>query len=152
MLLEREVSERKAAAERIEYLAYYDSLTALPNRRLFSELLRRSISGARRYHHRLAVLFIDLDRFKTINDTLGHEAGDTLLKEIATRLKKALREHDIVARLGGDEFVVLLPEGAEEAHAGAVAQKILTAIGRPLSLLGQEFRITASIGVTTCPK
>ena len=151
MLLEREVNERKAAAERIEYLAYYDSLTALPNRRLFSELLRRSISHSRRHHHRLAVLFIDLDRFKTINDTLGHEAGDSLLKEIASRLKNSLREHDVVARLGGDEFVVLLPEGAEEAHAGAVAQKILTAVGRPLTLLGQEFRITASIGITTCP-
>ena len=150
--LQNEIGERKAAAERIQYLAYYDSLTGLPNRRMFSELLSRSISHARRHENRLAVLFIDLDRFKTINDTLGHEAGDSLLNEVAKRLKSALREHDIVARLGGDEFVVLLPEVTEETHASAVAQKILTAIGRPLVLLRQEFRITASVGITTYPK
>jgi diguanylate cyclase (GGDEF)-like protein len=152
VLLQSEINERKAAAERIQYLAYYDSLTGLPNRRMFSELLSRSISHARRHENHLAVLFIDLDRFKTINDTLGHEAGDSLLNEIAKRLKGSLREHDIVARLGGDEFVVLLPEVTEETHVSAVAQKILTAIGRPLVLLGQEFRITASVGITTYPK
>ena len=151
-LLQNEINERKAAAERIQYLAYYDSLTGLPNRRMFSELLTRSISHARRHENCLAVLFIDLDRFKTINDTLGHEAGDSLLNEVAKRLKSSLREHDIVARLGGDEFVVLLPDVTEETHASAVAQKILTAIGRPLVLLRQEFRITASVGITTYPK
>ena len=146
VLLQSEIKERKASAERIQYLAYYDSLTGLPNRRMFGELLTRSISQAMRHENPLAVLFIDLDRFKTINDTLGHEAGDSLLKEIANRLKSSLREHDIVARLGGDEFVVLLPEVTEETHASAVAHKILTTIGRPLVLLGQEFRITASVG------
>ena len=152
VLLQSEIKERKAAAERIQYLAYYDSLTGLPNRRMFGELLSRSISNARRHETPLAVLFIDLDRFKTINDTLGHEAGDSLLKEVAKRLKSSLRENDIVARLGGDEFVVLLPEITEESHASAVAHKILTTIGRPLVLLGQEFRITASVGITTYPK
>ncbi len=152
VLLQSEIKERKASAERIQYLAYYDSLTGLPNRRMFGELLTRSISQARRNENPLAVLFIDLDRFKTINDTLGHEAGDSLLKEVANRLKSSLREHDIVARLGGDEFVVLLPEITEETHASAVAHKILTTIGRPLVLLGQEFRITASVGITTYPK
>jgi hypothetical protein len=106
----RESEAKMAHARRIEYLAYHDGLTGLPNRSLFSKLLTQSISGAHRYDKQLAVAFLDLDRFKQINDTLGHEAGDELLQEVAKRLKGCVRDNDTVARLGGDEFVVLLPE------------------------------------------
>jgi len=147
----RENEAKLAHALRIEYLAYHDGLTALPNRSLFNKLLSQAISQAQRSNKQLAVAFIDLDRFKQINDTLGHEAGDELLKEVATRLKSCLRESDIVARLGGDEFVVLLTELTDEKYAATVAQKIITAIARPFVLLGQEFRVTASIGISTYP-
>lgn len=145
------IKEQVAHAQRVEYLAYHDSLTLLPNRSLFSKLLDQGILQAHRYHRRLAVLFLDLDRFKYINDTLGHEAGDKLLQEVARRLKACLRDSDTAARLGGDEFVVLLPELEEEKYGSFVAQKILTAIARPFNLLGQEFRITASIGISVYP-
>ena len=148
----REGEATVAHARRVEYLAYHDGLTGLPNRSMFSKLLTQSISEARRYDRQLAVSFLDLDRFKQINDTLGHEAGDQLLQEIATRLKTCVRDSDIVARLGGDEFVVLLPELSDGKYAAAVAQKILTAIAKPFTLIGQEFRVTASIGISTYPQ
>jgi len=147
----RENEAKLAHALRIEYLAYHDALTALPNRGLFNKLLSQTISQAQRSTKQLAVAFIDLDRFKQINDTLGHEAGDELLKEVATRLKACLRDSDIVARLGGDEFVVILTELTDEKYAATVAQKIVTAIAMPFVLLGQEFRVTASIGISTYP-
>lgn len=145
---ERESEARIEHAERVEYLAYHDALTGLPNRSFFSKLLGRAIVHARRYGDRLAVLFLDLDRFKQINDTLGHEAGDELLEEVAARLQGCLRESDTVARLGGDEFVILLTDGAQ-AHA--VADKVLAEIARPFTLLGQEFRVTSSIGISLYP-
>ncbi|MEO8298032.1 MAG: EAL domain-containing protein [Burkholderiales bacterium] len=148
----RAVEEQLAHAARVEYLAYHDGLTGLPNRSLFSKLLGQSIQQANRYNRRLAVMFLDLDRFKQVNDTLGHEAGDQLLQEVAARLKACLRDSDTVARLGGDEFVVLLPEVAEEAYVATVAQKILSAVARPFVLIGQEFRVTASIGISTYPQ
>ncbi len=148
----RAVEEQLAHAERVEYLAYHDGLTALPNRSLFSKLLGQSLNQAHRYNKRLAVMFLDLDRFKQINDTLGHEAGDQLLQEVAARLKACLRDSDTVARLGGDEFVVLLPELAEETYVATVAKKILSTVARPFELLGQEFRVTASIGISTYPQ
>src|SRR5579863_2628486 len=148
----RENEAHLTHARRVEYLAYHDGLTALPNRGLFNKLLSQAISQARRYHRQLAVAFIDLDRFKQINDTLGHEAGDELLKEVATRLTATLRSSDIVARLGGDEFVVLLTDLQLDRYAATVAQKIISAVARPFILLGQEFRITASIGISTYPK
>jgi len=135
-------------AERVEYLAYHDGLTALPNRSLFSKVLTQSILEASRYDRQLAVLFLDLDRFKQINDTLGHDAGDQLLQEVAQRLKGCLRASDTVARLGGDEFVILLPELSEDKYVATTAHKILTAIARPFNLQGQEFRVTASVGVS----
>ena len=147
----RENEAKLVHAQRIEDLAYHDGLTALPNRALFNKLLSQSISQARRYHKQLAVAFIDLDRFKQINDTLGHEAGDQLLKEVASRLKNCLRESDIVARLGGDEFVVMLTDVTEEKYAATVAQKIITSIAEPFVLMGQDFRVTASIGISTYP-
>jgi diguanylate cyclase (GGDEF)-like protein len=98
------------------------------------------------------VAFLDLDRFKQINDTLGHEAGDQLLREVALRLKQCVRESDTVARLGGDEFVVLLPELGDGKYAATVAQKILSVIAMPFTLIGHEFRVTASIGISTYPQ
>jgi diguanylate cyclase (GGDEF)-like protein len=149
---QRAVEEHIAHAARVEYLAYHDSLTALPNRSLFSKLLGHSINQAHRHNGQLAVLFLDLDHFKNINDTLGHEAGDQLLREVAARLKICLRESDTVARLGGDEFVVMLPELDVEKYAATVARKILAAVARPFALAGQEYRVTASIGISTYPQ
>jgi diguanylate cyclase (GGDEF)-like protein/PAS domain S-box-containing protein len=146
-LLEQAVAD----AQRVEYLAYHDALTGLPNRSRFSTLLGESIREARDHERQLAVAFLDLDGFKQINDTLGHEAGDQLLQEVARRLKACVRDSDTVARLGGDEFVVLLPNLEEGQFAATVAQKILTAIGHPFTLLGHEFRITASVGISNYP-
>lgn len=148
----RAAEAKVAYAERIEYLAYHDGLTALPNRSLFSKVLAQSIREADRYQRQLAVLFLDLDRFKQINDTMGHDAGDQLLQRVALRLKAALRASDTVARLGGDEFVVLLPELSEDKYVATTAQKILSAIARPFKLQGQEFRVTASVGISIFPQ
>jgi diguanylate cyclase (GGDEF)-like protein len=136
---------------RESYLAYHDGLTGLPNRSMFSKLLSQSLSEAHRYQRQLAVAFLDLDGFKQINDTLGHEAGDQLLKEVAVRLRGCVRESDAVARLGGDEFVVVLPELKDVHHAADIAKKILVATAKPFTLIGQEFRVTASIGISTYP-
>jgi diguanylate cyclase (GGDEF)-like protein len=148
----RESETKLAHAQRVEYLAYHDGLTGLPNRSMFSKLLTKSISEAHRYNRQLAVAFLDLDRFKQINDTLGHEAGDQLLQEVALRLRGCVRDGDTVARLGGDEFVVLLPEPADGKYAAMVAQKILLQIAREFTLIGQDFRVTASIGISTYPR
>ncbi|MEP6883594.1 MAG: EAL domain-containing protein [Gammaproteobacteria bacterium] len=148
----REFAANIANNARVEYLAYHDGLSGLPNRSLFSKLLARGIKLAHRHQRRLAVLFLDLDRFKQINDTLGHEAGDQLLQEVARRLQSSLRDSDTVARLGGDEFVVLLPELESLDYAAVVAQKILTALEQPFELSGQELRVTASIGICTYPE
>lgn len=149
---QRVVEEQLAHAARDEYLAYHDSLTDLPNRSLFSKFLAQGVQQAQRYRRELAVLFLDLDRFKYVNDTLGHEAGDQLLQEVAQRLRACLRDSDTVARLGGDEFVILLPELNEEKYAATVAQKVLSTVGKPFLLRGDEFRVTASIGISTYPK
>jgi diguanylate cyclase (GGDEF)-like protein len=148
---ERIVEEKLARAAQVEYMAYHDILTGLPNRSFFSKLLAQSIREARRHDRQLAVLFLDLDRFKHINDTLGHDAGDQLLQEVAKRLKGCLRESDTVARLGGDEFIVLLPQLEVEKYTTTVAQKILTSLARPFTLNGEEFRITCSIGISAFP-
>jgi diguanylate cyclase (GGDEF)-like protein/PAS domain S-box-containing protein len=147
----RDISLRKQAEARIRYLATHDELTGLPNRTMFSELLSHVLHGARRTGGRLAVLFVDLDRFKFINDNLGHDAGDTLLREVASRLKSCLRSSDVVARLGGDEFVVLLPDLYEAEPASTVARKVLSAVIRPVVLHGQEWRVTASVGISIFP-
>jgi diguanylate cyclase (GGDEF)-like protein len=149
---QRAVEEHISHAARVEYLAYHDSLTTLPNRSLFSKLLGHSISQAHRHSGQLAALFLDLDHFKNINDTLGHEAGDQLLQEVAARLQACLRESDTVARLGGDEFVVMLPELDVEQYAATVAQKILATVARPFVFAGEEYRVTASIGISTYPQ
>jgi diguanylate cyclase (GGDEF)-like protein len=149
---ERENDAKMQYAQRVEYLAYHDGLTALPNRSLFSKLLSQAIGQAERHRRCLTVAFIDLDRFKQINDTLGHKAGDDLLVEVARRLNTCLRASDAVARLGGDEFVVLLTDVGETHYAATVAQKIITAIAQPFVLLSQECRVTASIGISIYPE
>ena len=146
-----DITERKQAEERVRHLAHFDELTGLPNRSLFNQRLSHALARARRAEDPLAILFIDLDRFKNINDTLGHEAGDRVLKEIAQRLRGCLREVDTVSRLGGDEFVVLIEGASRPADVAEVAQKILAAVARPVLLESQEFHVTASIGISTCP-
>jgi len=147
----RDVTERKLAEAHIHYLATHDSLTGLPNRVLFHQMLSAAVPTAQRYGRGFAVMFIDLDRFKLINDTLGHEAGDQLLKEVSKRLRAALRCSDVLARLGGDEFVVLLQEIESEETAAVVARKILAAAIEPVSIMGHECQVTASIGICLYP-
>jgi diguanylate cyclase (GGDEF)-like protein len=147
----KRADEKTKADERIEYLASHDSLTNLPNREMFNELLRYAIEAARRYQRRFAVLFIDLDRFKIINDSLGHDAGDVLLVEIANRLRSSLRSSDVVARLGGDEFVVILEETAESDAIERIARNLLSVLSQPLQLSGHECHTTASIGIAMYP-
>jgi len=145
------ISERKQAEQRVQYLASHDEMTSLPNRGTFTALLDQAIASVQRRNRKLAVLFIDLDRFKLINDSLGHEAGDLLLKEIARRFKACVRRSDVVARLGGDEFIVLIEEIQRMAQAGQIARKLLSAAIKPIEIMGQECRVTASIGIAVYP-
>jgi diguanylate cyclase (GGDEF)-like protein/PAS domain S-box-containing protein len=146
----RDVTERKQAAERLHHLAYYDTLTGLPNRVLFQNHLTSLLAQSRRTGDSVALLYVDLDRFKDVNDTLGHEAGDQLLKTVAQRLCGVVREGDSVCRLGGDEFAVLAgmstPEGAER-----VARKFIAALAQPVTIEGREVSITPSIGIAISP-
>lgn len=148
-----DITQRKATEEEINKLAFYDPLTALPNRRLLLDRLRQALSLSARSGRTGALQFIDLDNFKTLNDTLGHDMGDRLLQQVARRLTQCMRQGDTVARLGGDEFVVLLEElskSPEEAAAmaKAVGEKTLAAINQPYRLTGLEYHITPSIGIT----
>jgi diguanylate cyclase (GGDEF)-like protein/PAS domain S-box-containing protein len=147
-----DITERKQAEKKIQYQATHDALTGLPNRLMFSQLLNQAIKSAHRYKRQFAVLFMDLDRFKIINDTMGHDAGDELLQEIAARLKNTLRAVDVTARLGGDEFVILIDEVSDINNVATVAHKILNSIIKPLIIMGQECRVTASIGISIYPK
>ncbi len=152
----RDITERKQAEARIEYLAYFDALTELPNRRLLLDRLEQNLSRARRYRHYGAMLFLDLDRFKNINDSLGHPVGDALLKEVARRMTLGLRNEDTVSRLGGDEFVMLLSElGDDPVTAAAKAQKkaeqIRESLAEKYQIMGHELHITPSIGVAMFP-
>jgi len=147
----QDVTERRRADERIRRLAHYDELTGLPNRNLFGYHLSRALSHAERYNKRFSVLFIDLDRFKNINDSLGHDVGDAVLKIIGRRLTDAMRAADVVARLGGDEFVVIAEELSSNEGSADVARKLLAQIELPVPLQGQEFILTASIGIATFP-
>jgi diguanylate cyclase (GGDEF)-like protein/PAS domain S-box-containing protein len=146
-----DITMRKEAEERLAYLAQFDSLTGLPNRHLFRDRLMQSMAQATRVAKPMAVLFIDLDRFKLINDTLGHGAGDRLLKEATRRLQACLRPGDTVGRFGGDEFGAILADLAKPGDASLVAQKIIDALAQPFQLDGHESYVTASIGITLFP-
>lgn len=146
-----DISDRKRAEEQIEYHAYHDILTGLPNRKMFTDRLSLGITRSRRSGLPMGVMFIDLDHFKNVNDTLGHTAGDELLLEMAQRLRACVRDDDTVARLGGDEFTIILSELRHPEHAATVAEKVLRALHRPLSLAGSSVEMTASIGIAIFP-
>lgn len=139
-----------ASEERIREIAHFDPLTGLPNRILLKDRMTKALSDAARNHDPLAILFLDLDRFKSINDSMGHHVGDEVLRAVAARLAKSLRDVDTVARLGGDEFVILLPR-TDAQGAAEVAEKIREAIGQPFLIEGQELTATPSIGISICP-
>ena len=147
----RDVTSSTLAEQKVQELARFDSLTGLPNRSMFLAELDRAIARAQRGGEDFAVCFMDLDRFKSINDTLGHAAGDELLKVMARRLRHVLRTNDMVARLGGDEFVIMLEGNAQANERAAVARKLLEAVGEPLALSGCEVLVTGSIGIACFP-
>jgi diguanylate cyclase (GGDEF)-like protein/PAS domain S-box-containing protein len=149
--LRAEVDERQQAEERVRHMANHDALTGLPNRRLLHDRLRQAIALAHRHKQRVAVMFLDLDRFKHNNDSLGHAAGDTLLQEVSQRIGAALREGDTVARLGGDEFVIVLPELEDANAAAVVAHKLTEVFAAPFVLGSAELRVTPSIGIAVYP-
>ena len=147
-----DVTERKRAEEQIKELAYHDALTGLPNRLLFNDRLSVAVAQAHRSSSRLAILFLDLDRFKVINDSLGHSLGDRLLQTVGERLQLGVRQGDTVARLGGDEFILLLPGIARAEDAAKVAEKILETLKLPVPLDERELFVTASIGISLYPE
>jgi diguanylate cyclase (GGDEF)-like protein/PAS domain S-box-containing protein len=147
----RDITERKQAEQKIAHLAHYDYLTDLPNRALLLDVLNHSITLSKRNKHKVAVLFMDLDGFKQINDTLGHEAGDLLLKGVAQRIKNTIRESDTVARVGGDEFILVLDNIDTAENSVFVANKILIALSEPFDLKGQPGRVGGSIGISIFP-
>lgn len=156
--LQQEITERKSVErelvihkEHLVRLAHYDNLTSLPNRVFFNEILNKAINHAKRNNKALAVLFVDLDRFKNINDALGHTTGDLVLKEMGTRFSSILRAGDIVARLGGDEFIILLNDIGHSKFAAPIAEKILKACEQPMKIETHEFFLTASIGISVYP-
>ncbi|MBV9496011.1 MAG: EAL domain-containing protein [Acidobacteria bacterium] len=147
----RDITERRAAEERIEYQAYHDALTGLPNRALFRDRLTVALAHARRLESLVAVMFLDLDSFKFVNDTLGHSLGDELLKVIAGRLLAVLREEDTIARMGGDEFTILIGDLRSPDDAAKIAHKLIDAVAQPARIEGHELFITTSIGIALYP-
>jgi len=147
-----DVTERKREEERTHYLAHYDALTHLPNRTLIADRIRQALAKAKRDKTRMALMFADLDKFKPVNDELGHDIGDLLLQEVAKRLQDCMRESDTAARVGGDEFIILLPTIETEQDARVVAEKICHALDQPFELAGHRLSISCSIGVAVYPE
>jgi diguanylate cyclase (GGDEF)-like protein len=149
--IQHDITGRNKEADHARHLAYHDSLTDLPNRACFFGLLETALVNASRNKHMVATLFVDLDHFKPVNDTMGHQIGDQLLVAVAERIRVALRHADTVARIGGDEFVILINE-LEDAHiATKLAQKLVETLAHPFVLRGQAIHISASIGVAIYP-
>jgi diguanylate cyclase (GGDEF)-like protein len=148
----RDITDRRRAEEEIRYHAFHDVLTGLPNRMLLEDRLALALANARRESHHLALMFLDLDRFKEINDTYGHLAGDHLLQEVAYRLIHRLREGDTIARIGGDEFIILLPVVQRKDDVVPVAEKVLQCFADPFQVCDQKFQITPSIGIAIYPQ
>ena len=142
---------RKQAEEKLQYMATHDLLTNLPNRFLFNDRLEQAVAKAKRGDRRFAVLFLDLDGFKEVNDRFGHQKGDGVLQQVAERLKECLRESDTLARLGGDEFSLILEDVQDNRSAAAVPQKLLAALAAPFYVDENEITITASIGISLYP-
>jgi diguanylate cyclase (GGDEF)-like protein len=152
MSIQLDITDRKRAEGRIHHLAFFDALTNLPNRSLFNRLVQQSLTEATRSNSCSALLFIDLNRFKPVNDTLGHRVGDLVLQEIANRFRASLRGADVVSRLGGDEFVVAVLDIASRDHASNVAQKLLASLEDPIVIDGNELKLGASIGISIFPE
>ena len=146
-----DITERKEAEERLMHLAHYDVLTSLPNRVLFYDRLKQALAQAKRKQWITGVMFIDVDRFKNVNDTLGHAVGDRLLQQVSERLIRSVRAGDTVGRLGGDEFAIVLSNLSSAQDANLIAQKIMVSFKEPLKLAGVELYVTASIGITLYP-
>ena len=146
-----DITERKRAEEQVKHLAFHDPLTNLPNRLLFNDRLTLAVAQAHRHNQKLAVLFLDLDRFKVINDSLGHSVGDELLRQVAERIQEHVREGDTVARLGGDEFTLLVPGITVDEDAAKIARKICDAVHDPFWIDGRELFVTTSLGVSVYP-
>jgi len=146
-----DISERRRNEEQIHLMAYYDVLTGLPNRRLLLDRLNQAIAQARRHQRPMALMFMDLDNFKQVNDTFGHDIGDELLKVVAVRLQACVRGMDTVCRQGGDEFIIVLTEIAHPQDVTVVAKKIIEVISEPISLQENELHITTSIGIAIYP-
>ncbi len=146
-----DVTEAKRARDEIHYLAHYDTLTGLPNRRLFDEQLRKALTAAKATSEEIGVLFLDLDQFKAVNDTHGHAIGDLLLREVARRLRGAVREHDLVSRCSGDEFVVLLRQLHGRREAWAIAERVRASIEAPFDIEARALAVTCSIGLALWP-
>jgi diguanylate cyclase (GGDEF)-like protein len=150
-VLEDQRESTAEATSEVEHLAYHDTVTGLPNRSLFSDRLTVALAHAQRHRHKLAVLFLDIDRFKQINDSLGHTIGDRLLRSVAERIKSAIRDEDTVARFGGDEFTVLIHIIGKVEDAGKIATKVLEALKAPIAIDGREFVVTSSAGIAVYP-
>ena len=151
LFIARDITERKKTEKRLSFLAYQDSLTGLPNRASFNERLTRDLARARRKNEAVGVVLIDLDRFKEVNDTLGHDAGDLLLQAVAERLSSCVRETDTVARTSGDEFSVILPDHADEFSAVSAARRVQEVFASPFFIDGQELNITGALGLSVFP-